>query len=75
MNVGSTYKLLEKAQAARQRDWGDVELACLKKEKQFARFASTWWCGTFATVFHDARTALVGHENTWRWMVCGYKGL
>ena len=35
-----------------------------KKEKQFARFASTW-CGTFATVFRDARS-LVGHENTRR---------
>ena len=29
MNVGSTHKLLEKAQAARQRDW-----ACLKKERR-----------------------------------------
>ena len=48
------------------RDRGDVELARLKKkkEKQFARFARTW-CGTFATVFRDARS-FVGHENTRR---------
>ena len=53
-------------------DWGKVELSCLKKkENQFAHFASAW-CGTFATGFRDARS-LVGHENTRRWTVCGYK--
>jgi len=46
----------------------NIELAHLKKErKTFGNFAAFWF-GTFTTLF-CATSGLVGHENTWRWMV------
>jgi len=50
------------------RDSGNTELARLKKErkkeKHFARFASSWF-GTFA-MLSRAIGSLVGHENSRR---------
>ena len=54
----------------------NLELAHLKKVEEGNRFwhLATFWFGTFVMLFHTA-SSLVGHENTWRWMVCCHKGL
>ena len=55
------------------RDSDNTELAHLKKkEKHFARFASSWF-STLA-MLSRATGRLVGHENTQRLMVLCYKG-
>jgi len=45
----------------------------LLKEKHLAHFASSWF-GTFV-MLSCTTGSLVGHENTWRRMVCSCKHL
>jgi len=46
----------------------NFELALMKKDQEYRFWKPTFCFGIFTILFHATRS-LVGHDNTWRWMV------